>query len=421
MKEDLTKKKTEAINIINKGINSKSKRIALDMMINLIGTGFPLFVLQIVIYPIVAKMIPAEVYGQMQSTLSVIYLVGGTLGGALSTTRLIRDYDYQTEKTVGDYNKILAGSAVSTLVLTFVILVFYLPGVSVFEKLLITATAILNLMQNYIEVGFRLKLDYRSIFICKILTCVGYAAGFGLFYLTLKWECIFICSYVVTVTYCILKTGLLKEDFVITKMFKGTMRTFGNLSLAMLLDKALTYFDKLMLYPMLGGEAVSVYFAANIFGKLILQTLEPITNVILSYLSKRGSVSKNVWKITSVVGGAFCIVVYFVCLLICKPILGIFYPQWLEAAVPLIPIATASLCVSSFISIIYPLALKTIDSNRQVIINAISVSVYILFIMILYRSYGLKGCCYALLISYVTRLLAIVFFCTRKSARVADQ
>ena len=49
------------------------------MMINLIGTGFPLFVLQIVIYPIVAKMIPAEVYGQMQSTLSVIYLVGGTL------------------------------------------------------------------------------------------------------------------------------------------------------------------------------------------------------------------------------------------------------------------------------------------------------------------------------------------------------
>ena len=402
---------------MNKVINDKSKRIALDMIINLVGTGFPLFVLQIVIYPIVAKMIPAETYGQMQSTLSVIYLVGGTMGGALSTTRLIRDYDYQTKEVVGDYNRILAGSAISTLVLTFVILVFYLPDVKVYEKLLITLTAGLNLMQNYLEVGFRLKLDYRRIFICKILTCVGYAIGFGLFFLTLKWEFIFISSYVVTVTYCILKTGLLKEQFIFTNMFKGTIRTFGNLSLAMLLDKALTYFDKLMLYPMLGGEAVSVYFAANIFGKLILQTLEPITNVILSYLSKKGSVSKDVWKITSIVGGAFCIIVYFVCLLICKPILSIFYPQWLDAAVPLIPIATASLCVSSFISIIYPLALKTIDSNRQVIINAISVSVYIAAIMVLYKSYGLIGCCYALLISYVTRLCAIVFFCTRKKAK----
>ena len=74
------------------------------MLINLIGTGLPLVALQLIVYPIVARRIDADAYGRMQSLVSVIFLISGTLGGALSTTRLIHQYDYDEQGRVGDFS-----------------------------------------------------------------------------------------------------------------------------------------------------------------------------------------------------------------------------------------------------------------------------------------------------------------------------
>ena len=49
------------------------------MLINLIGTGLPLVALQLIVYPIVARRIDADAYGRMQSLVSVIFLISGTL------------------------------------------------------------------------------------------------------------------------------------------------------------------------------------------------------------------------------------------------------------------------------------------------------------------------------------------------------
>ncbi len=75
-------------------ITEKKRRVVTDMLINLIGTGLPLVALQLIVYPIVARTIDAESYGRMQSLLSFIFLISGTIGGALSTTRLIHQFDY---------------------------------------------------------------------------------------------------------------------------------------------------------------------------------------------------------------------------------------------------------------------------------------------------------------------------------------
>lgn len=82
--------------------SSKTKQIVFDMFINLLGTGISLVILQLFIYPIAAQNIDADSYGEMQSVMSLVYLVGGTLGGALSTTRLVREYEYQ-EKNIGRF------------------------------------------------------------------------------------------------------------------------------------------------------------------------------------------------------------------------------------------------------------------------------------------------------------------------------
>lgn len=391
-----------------------SKRIIKDMVINIAGTGIPLVVLQLIIYPIVARRIDENAYGEMQAIMSVLYLLAGTLGGALSTTRLIRQNEYETSKDIGDFNSLASISLILLIIITPFVFFFYLDSKSIIDLLLITILSAFLFLVNYYEVGFRLQLNYVRMFITKVLISIGYGLGFCLFSLTFKWQFIFIMSYAVPLGYVLIKTDLIRESFKWTKQRNLTIKNYIDLVLSSLLSKSQTYFDKLLLYPLLGGAAVSVYFAANIFGKLILQTLEPITNVILSYLSKKKTIEQSLWKVTFVIGSVFCILLYFVCIIISGPVLRFFYPQWAVEALTLVPVATASLSISSFLSIIYPFTLKALNTNRQIIINGVGLVVYVVCVLLLYKKYYLIGCCFALLISYISKLLIIIFLYLRE-------
>ena len=381
------------------------------MLINLIGTGLPLVALQLIVYPIVARRIDADAYGRMQSLVSVIFLISGTLGGALSTTRLIHQYDYDEQGRVGDFSLLNVYSIGTVAVVTPIVIYFYLGEVDLYELILITVISVLNYAELYYEVGLRLKLNYRKIFINKLIGAIGYLIGFLIFRWTFDWHYIFISAYLLQTVYCIHSTELFREPVQKTEAFADTTRSYGNITIASAFNKSLTYFDKILLHPLLGGEAVSVYFAANIFGKLVVQVLEPITNVILSYLSKEKRVSRSVWGLTITVGGGFCVLMYLFCLLVSRFVLTILYPQFVDEAMKLIPISTLSLCISSFVNIIHPLALKTIKTNRQIIISGGGLACYVILALTMYRPYGLMGCCVALLISYAVKLSLILVYC----------
>ena len=392
-------------------ITDKKKRIATDMLINLVGTGLPLIALQLIVYPIVSRTIDADAYGRMQSLISVIFLISGTIGGALSTTRLIHQYDYQERNSIGDFSILNIASISIVAVATPIVISIYLGEIVIYELVLITLISILNYTELYFEVGLRLQLNYRKIFINKLIGAVGYLIGFFIFRVVLDWHYIFIIAYLLQTLYCMKSTNLIHEPLIRTNEFSDTARSYGSITLASAFNKSLTYFDKILLHPLMGGEAVSVYYAANIFGKLVLQVLEPITNVVLSYLSAEKKVSRSVWGLTIPIGVSFCAVMYVFCLLVSRFVLSILYPQFVDEAMKLIPISTLSLCVSSFVNIIHPLALKSIKTNRQIIISGAGLLCYVVLALTLYKPYGLMGCCIALLISYIVKLGLILLYC----------
>lgn len=396
---------------MNHSITDKKKRIATDMLINLVGTGLPLIALQLIVYPIVARTIDADAYGRMQSLISVIFLISGTIGGALSTTRLIHQYDYQERNSIGDFSILNIASISIVAVATPIVISIYLGEIVIYELVLITLISILNYTELYFEVGLRLQLNYRKIFINKLIGAVGYLIGFFIFRVVLDWHYIFIIAYLLQTLYCMKSTNLIHEPLIRTNEFSDTARSYGSITLASAFNKSLTYFDKILLHPLMGGEAVSVYYAANIFGKLVLQVLEPITNVVLSYLSAEKKVSRSVWGLTIPIGVSFCAVMYVFCLLVSRFVLSILYPQFVDEAMKLIPISTLSLCVSSFVNIIHPLALKSIKTNRQIIISGAGLLCYVVLALTLYKPYGLMGCCIALLISYIVKLGLILLYC----------
>lgn len=395
----------------------KSKRVALDMLINLAGTGLGLAVLQLIIYPIVSNQMDSDSYGQMLSIMSTVYIVSGTLGLALSTTRLVRRVRYEEQNIEGDYALLSLICLAAAAVVLPPILVFYFKTVDVIDVLLILLIGLFNFTSSYYIVGFRIRINYKAIFIDKVFCCIGYAIGYGLFCLFHRWEFIFIMAFLLESVYCAVMTKLVREPIRKTALFSETGKTFVNLGIASLLSRLLTYFDKLLLYPLLGGTAVSVYFAANIFGKLIMMTIEPITNVVLSYLSKHKTVSKSLWKTVVPAAAAGCALMYFVCLLISKPVITWFYPQWAEEAIGLVPLTTLCLALSSFISIMWPFTLKALESYKQIILNSVGIAVYIIAALLLYQSSGIRGCCIALLLSHVAKLVVMAALCVKTLGR----
>ena len=394
--------------------NKQKFKIVFDMCINLVGTGIGLVILQICIYPLVARKIDAEIYGQMQSIMSMIYLLGGVFGGTLCTTRLIREYEYRENNIKADFNIIFFADFVIVLVAMPILIKLYLGEVNLISLILITLIGILDFCANYFHVGLRLILSYKDIFIERMLACVGYVIGFFIFSITLRWEYIFICAFLFQSVYALYKYNLLKEPWKKSYLFSSTFRSYFNLSIATLLKKALTYFDKLLLYPLLGGEAVAIYSVANTFGKLILKIVEPITNVIVSYLSKRKSVTPKIIRIVIPVSMISCIVLYILCMIVSKPILTLLYPQWMEQAVKLIPITTLALAISTFINLLYPFTLKMLEEYKQIIVNAVGLLSYIIAIVILYQKYSLQGCCISTVISYCVKLCCMMFFVKKK-------
>lgn len=397
--------------IFCKDIIRKYKRAYWDIMLNTLAMGISLIVLEIFIYPFLAKELSSETYGQMQTIVSLEYLIGATLGQALSTTRLVQQARYNREGLEGDFSVLALIALPSAVLITLIVCQVYFDDLDIISKILIGLFSISICAENYLEVGFRIELNYKKVLICRFLSCIGYMIGFFIFTFCLYWEFVFLVSFLLQIVYCIKRSKLLQEHKGCTPLFKHTGITYLALNISMCLSKALTYIDKLILYPVLGGYAVSVYFTATLMGKLVLKILEPINNVILSYLAKKTKISNNLWRTALLLGLIFCVIAYFGCLLISRPVLLLFYPQWTDSAMTLIPITTLILCISALTSILYPFSLKILKMSYQCLINGTCLIVYVIGLLLLVERFDLIGSCFALLISYLIKLIIMLILC----------
>lgn len=387
----------------------KIRKFISDTILNIISSFFPIFVLQIVVYPIVAARIDSDSYGLMLSVYSFISLVSGTLGGELCNTRLIKEQSYEEKRLVGDFNIILNYYVIIVPVIVVVGTFFMEDSLSILDFILIIYISLSVMISNYLDVGLRLKLDYRSVFISKCIVSAGYIIGMLAALSFDKWQFIFIFGDTLTIIFYLFKTNLIREKCIKTQLFKTTLIDTLLLDCSGFLQRIITYADKIILYPLAGGTAVSIYYTATLFGKIISMGINPLTTVILSYLARMKGVNNKLINIFLVVSGILCIIGYFVCVWISDPVLGLLFPQWKEEAMKLVPMATIGVCVLAFCSILTPLTLKFCSMHWQMIINGSSVLVFLVLGCILLDKFGLMGFCIGINISYIMKAILLVY------------
>lgn len=382
----------------------EKKKFVFDLAFNIIASIIPIVVLQLIAYPIIGRAISAENYGVMITLYSMIQLISGTLGTGLNNVRLIKEVEYE-EKDKGNFNYILSIDCVIVIVVCFISTWYYQQGFDIVTICCVLIIAILLLLNSYIDVEYRIKLNFKKILFTNIAHSLGYILGLILFTFFKRWEIIFICGQITCLIYNMKNTNILKEHVRKSAKFKELVMDTIYIYISGFCTRAISYADKIMLLPLIGGTSVSVYYTATLLGKVVLLGLNPINSVILSYLNKKNNVKNKVFRMYFISGLVLCTVGYFLCIAISEPILGLLFPQWIDDAMRYIPITTLSLCIITLCNFLTPFTLKFCEMRWQFIINFITMIVYVFLSLILLKICGLIGFCWGISISYFIKLI----------------
>lgn len=386
----------------------KHKKIVLDMFLNIIAVTIPIAVLQFIVYPITAKAIGSDEYGLMLTIYSVWIMVSNSLGNVLNNIRILHNSQYNELGLEGDFNVLFIRWSVINALIIGVVIFFYCDGFNLIHITLGILVSILIIIKAYLEVGFRIILNYKAITINGILLSIGFLIGGYIARTTGIWESIFLIGYLFSSGYCFIGTKLFSEPYRKTPIFKAINKDTNKLIIATIISNMMNYADKLVLYPLMGGHTVSVYYTATILGKVIGMLTSPINSVALSYISKWKINNKKLTTKVLLIAVIICIIGYAITICIYKPVIGILFPQWIEEVMYYIPITTINVMLLVLISALSPFILKFCDMKWQIIINSISVIIYFLGALILWNLFGLLGFCLGAMIGTLVKLIIMI-------------
>lgn len=402
-----------------KGYIMQPKKVITDMIINIVASVIPVAVLQLLVLPRIAIVVGDESYGLIVTLVALLSVVPSTFGNVLNNIRLLHNESYIEKDECGDFNILLL---ISEVLCTFIVFTFswlYLGGINIKNIILLIAASVLWLARDYYVVVFRIRLNYYFIFLDNCILSVGHIIGWRLFVATGDWQLVYIIGYAASLTFIITQSALWKEPLERTGLFYIVTKESIILMVANVLNRLMTYADKLLLYPLLGGAMVSIYYAASIFAKIAALAITPITSVILSYISKMKKRPDSVFKITMAVGIFVCAIVYVACLVVAKPVLTLIYPQFVDEAIVYIPITSAAMVFITLSTIINPFILKFYDINWQIKINAVSLVFYVVSSYCLLKALGLLGFCIGVALTNLIKTLYLIYVYTKRSNDVS--
>jgi O-antigen/teichoic acid export membrane protein len=384
------------------------KKIIYDSMLNITASAIPIVILQLVLFPLLANKYGVEEYGVIITLVSLSTLISQPFGNVLNNIRLLENNLYSRENIKGDFNVLLLGSLLINSILMVMGTIYYGSESSFISIIFMVIISCLDLTRCYLIVTFRININYKAILKNNLILALGYLIGFIIFYIIGYWQIIYIFGSAMSLIYIFKNSNLWKEGFDITPLFKHTTYKSVILFLSVFISTLMSYADRLLLFPLLGSTAVSVYFTSTVIGKLLTRIITPINGVMLSYLAKMEKIDSRSFMyfiVSIMIVGVFG---YVITILISEPLLHLLYPIWADESMQLVYITTATTIMGILSSVLHPIVLRFNNVNWQVIISITTLVLYISFAFIFFYYFGLLGFCIGILITTIIKFILLI-------------
>ena len=377
-----------------------------DFSFNLLATLLPILLIQFVIFPSIAERVANEEYGLFLSVYSYLNLLPSTIGNAINNIRLIRNNEYKRLNINGDFSIIIHIGQCINLLVSVLVYFYYFNIVKITDTFFLIFASMIWLYREYYLVTYRITLDYKSVLINSIIVTVGSCIAFLIFLCSDFLFLFFVFPQALSLVHIICTTNLHKERCIRTPLFVTVTRDSLIMLATAFLSRLISYADKIILYPILGGAAVSVYYIAGLLGKSLGLAIGPMNSVALSYLAGYDNKPENVMEKVSIWSFLLCVLSYFFAIGLGEPLLCYLYPLQYKMVLPYINIATMAMMTMIYSSVINPFVLKFCDLKWQIYINVMSSTMYVLLGVVAAKYYGLYGFCIVIIIINAFKTLA---------------
>lgn len=396
--------------------NKGTKNTIIKFCENTLAYAIPVFMQQFIVYPVMASRLGADKNGLFLSILAIYYFLINITVSVLVNTRLLQNKKYIQKNLIGDFNFLLLIFGISDVVIVLVGTFIYSAGdISIIEIVLTVILMLLFVYHDYIVVQYRIELAFNKILVNNLLLSIGYIIGLAFFYYVFSyWQIVFVVAYLLTFVYDFLNTNYIKEPINVTPIFGDTVKQYFILMGSTLLTTAVTYGDRLLLYPILDGSSVSIFSSAQLIGKMMQMLSTPITTFVLAYLVRKNNLQIKI-KVKFIALG-ICLLggLYVVCVGISYPMIYFLYPQWAVESLKYVKMTALNGIILMLGVIINVFVLRFCDRRYQIIKSALYLITYLGFSFTLVKIVGLWGFCCGNLIASVVQLVFLVYISLRK-------
>lgn len=389
------------------------KRPIQDLIYSFAAYALPTFMLQFIIFPLIAGRLSSEDNGLFLALFNAVRLCVSLFIVPLANVRLLKKKECIAEPNCEkSFNFLFLIATGISAALVFILGLFYYRWT--FEPrdlILLIAVLLLLSAHDYYSITFRIHITYKCILFDNLMIVSGYLVGIGLMLLFGYWELIFICGYACGLLYTLWKSKMWRSG-VTSCTNKETVTQYSQLCVSSGLNNATTYCDKMLIYPLIGGYSVSVYNAAAVVSKLMSLISVPLRNVFLSYIvdvdkiliSKRKQKQVKLLIIcgTGVIYGCF----YVASVILCR----ILYPQYFDAALRCIPIILLAILFETYAGLLKVYLLRFEKTILQVRTSCMKVILYLLCVLVMnvVCDLGLKGFCISILIADCVHFVVVL-------------
>lgn len=392
-------------------MQNQKKHVAGDFLLNLVASFLSTGVLQIVLYPFLAQYLATEQYGIVLTIMGVGNTLTNSFGGSLNNVRLLQNTTYINQNQQGDFSFLFATICVLSAVSygCYLVAGSNVPPLTIF---LLVLFVVMATMRRYAAVAFRVVINYTKNLILNAVVGVAQIAGIGVLYLSANqalWPIPFLVGELAGVGYLMVSSDIFREPLRFTPLAWQTCKKTIVLFVTTFIENLILYLDRLLLLPILGGEAVSVYTVASFFGKSLGVLVTPLSGVLLSYYAQKdfGMTRRGYWKLNiSMI--AFSLVFFLFCVVAGPFGTSLFYPTLIDEARPYILLANFAAVINVTSSMVQPAVLRFAPTRWQLIIELLYGTIYLSVGCLAAVRYGLQGFCMSAIVAAMTKLVILL-------------
>lgn len=338
-----------------------------SVLLSVVGLCVYNLTLQLLVYPVLDRVLGHETYGNVLTALSVISVAAVSVGVGINYARMAMVA--RVDSANGDYNAALLLGGVLCAA-AGVLAGQFVGFTGVASCVLLALVSVAMMLRYYSDVDFRLDVNYRKLLVFYLVLSAGYAAGTFVFRKAGHWQTVFIFAEALSVLFVVLFGKIYRRPFRLSDNRGKVLRSCAQLVGSQLFANFILNCDRMIIRFFMDGTAVTIFYTASLLGKSIALLTGPFNGVIIGFLAKENkTITRRFFMLC--VGGACAVgLLLFAVLIPAAPfVIRLLYPGIADSAAPYYRIANAGQIVYFTANLLLVIALRFLPERFQLFVN----------------------------------------------------